>query len=189
MNASCAGAIATAGCFRSLELTLDTANKAAIFCVHMHANSEHTEPDMTKAQDDITSPCHCANLRHGARAVTAFYEDLLGPTGLKVTQYSLLRQVARLGPVNMTELARNMSLDRTTLARNSRPLEAKGLIQATPGQDQRTQELSLTPKGREVLDKATPSWEHAQRKLEAHLGRENLETLLALLGQLQRLGG
>jgi len=89
----------------------------------------------------------------------------------------------------MTELARNMRLDRTTLARNSRPLEAKGLIQATAGQDQRTQELSLTPKGRDVLHKATPCWERAQQKLEAHLGRENLETLQALLGQLQRLEG
>lgn len=165
------------------------AAEAAIFCVHMHANSEHTEPDMTAPPDDSACPCHCANLRHGARAVTAFYEALLEPTGLKVTQYSLLRHVAHLGPVNMTELAKSMGLDRTTLARNSRPLEAQGLIQAAPGRDQRTQELRLTPKGQDLLDKATPCWSQAQQKLEAHLGRENLETLLALLGRLQRLGG
>ena len=41
----------------------------------------------------FTSPCHCLNIRRASRAVTQFYEKVLEPSGLKVTQYSLLRNL------------------------------------------------------------------------------------------------
>ena len=134
-------------------------------------------------------PCHCANLRHATRMVTQLYDRVLAPSGLKGTQYSLLRFVEQLEPVNMTELAKHMSLDRTTLVRNVKPLEAQGLIASASGSDLRTHELRLTERGREVLRDATVKWREAQENLETYLGRPQLETFRDLLGKLQRIPG
>ena len=87
----------------------------------------------------------------------------------------------------MTELAKHMSLDRTTLVRNVKPLEAQGLIASARGSDLRTHELRLTERGREVLQEATVKWHEAQENLEAYLGRPQLETLLGLLGKLHQV--
>lgn len=141
----------------------------------------------TPHNDPLTIPCHCANLRRATRMVTQLYDRMLAPSGLKGTQYSLLRYVEHLGPVNMTELAKHMSLDRTTLVRNVKPLEAQGLIASATGSDLRTHELRLTERGREVLEEATVRWQEAQANLEAFLGRPQLETLLGLLGKLHRV--
>lgn len=144
---------------------------------------------MEKSQDKRASPCHCANLRHATRMITQFYDQFLVPTGLKITQYSLLRQVEKLEPVHMTALAKHMGLDRTTLVRNVKPLEAQGLIASATGSDLRTHELRLTENGREVLKAATVKWNEAQKGVEAYLGRPKLETLLGLLAKLQGISG
>lgn len=133
------------------------------------------------------SPCHCANLRRATRMVTQLYDRMLAPSGLKVTQYSLLLYVKHLEPVNMTELAKHMGLDRTTLVRNAKPLETQGLIVSATGSDLRTHELRLTERGREVLEEATVMWHEAQQNLEAYLGFPQLETFHDLLARLQRI--
>jgi DNA-binding MarR family transcriptional regulator len=141
----------------------------------------------TSNNNPFTIPCHCANLRRATRMVTQFYDRMLAPSGLKNTQYSLLRYVEQLEPVNMTELAKYMSLDRTTLVRNVKPLEAQGLLVSASGSDLRTRELRLTERGHEVLQEASISWQQAQENLEAFLGRQQLETLLGLLEKLHRV--
>jgi len=135
----------------------------------------------------LASPCHCANLRRATRMVTQLYDRMLAPSGLKVTQYSLLRYVKHLEPVNMTDLAKHMGLDRTTLVRNANLLETQGLIASATGNDLRTHELRLTEHGREVLEEATLMWSEAQEKLETYLGSPQLEAFLGLLGRLQRI--
>lgn len=137
------------------------------------------------SHQQYSGPCHCAKLRHASRTVSQIYDRFLEPTGLKITQYALLRQVGRLGPVNMTELAKNMGLDRTTLVRNSKPLEERGLISSTPGRNQRVHELCITDQGGKVLEAATAHWEAAQKQIESFLGQDKLDALLGLLHELQ----
>ena len=144
-------------------------------------NTHHTSP--------LAIPCHCANLRHATRMVTQYYDRMLAPSGLKSTQYSLLRYVEQLEPVNMTELAKHMCLDRTTLVRNAKPLETQCLLVSASGSDLRTHELRLTEQGREVLKEATVRWQEAQEHLEAFLGRPELENFLGLLEKLHRVTG
>ena len=42
-------------------------------------------------------PCVCNTLRMVSRVVTQLYDDCLRPSGLRVTQFSILAAVARLG--------------------------------------------------------------------------------------------
>src|SRR5512144_2341918 len=89
------------------------------------------------------SACACGRLRRAARALTQLYDDAMAPSGLRVTQYSLLSALARRGPLHITELASAQLLDRTALSRNLDPLVAKGLVAIRPGRDARTREVAI----------------------------------------------
>ena len=53
----------------------------------------------------------------------------LAPTGLKISQFSLLGFIGAEGPVSIGRLSDLLSTDRTTLTRNLRPLLQDGLIE------------------------------------------------------------
>src|SRR5262249_58169002 len=89
--------------------------------------------------------CTCFRVRQAARRVTQLYDHFLAGAGLRITQYSLLANLRQAGPLTMTELARRMAMDRTTLTRNLRPLQRHGYVAVTVGEDRRRRLLALTP--------------------------------------------
>jgi DNA-binding MarR family transcriptional regulator len=130
------------------------------------------------------SPCYCVTVRRAAQTVTQLYDTVLVPSGLKVTQFSLLRAVARHGPASISTLAAAVYLDRTTLGRNLHVLECEGLVSFTSGADLRERMVQLTDKGEAALAAAAPLWEQAQAMVREALGKEQLEALTTLLAQL-----
>lgn len=132
-------------------------------------------------------PCHCVTLRRAARATTAVYDALLERSGLTLPQFSMLRTLERLGPQPMTRLAAEVRLDRTTLTRNLRPLEARRWIEVGRGDDHRQRSVSLTRAGAAAIARALPAWERAQARVESHLGPERLRVLREALVELERL--
>ena len=136
------------------------------------------------------SPCACTNLRRVARAVTRHYDTMLGPAGLRITQFALLRALRRRGPLSITELALEAALDRSTIGRNLDPLEAKGLVALEPGTaDRRAHVVSLTPEGERALSDAVPLWERAQTELAGRLGPGRLDHLTGALAELEQAVG
>jgi len=123
------------------------------------------------------SSCDCVNLRRAARAVSQIYDEALAESGIKITQFSLLRAVERNEPVAISALAEELELDRTTMARNLGPLERDHLVKLTPGSDQRVTEVRLTPKGRAAVVKALPLWQNAQAEIAGLLASGHLEQL------------
>ena len=115
------------------------------------------------------SSCVCVNLRRAARAVSQIYDEALAASGIKITQFSLLRAVERNEPVAISALAEELDLDRTTMARNLALLERDRLVTLAPGSDQRVTEVRLTAKGRTAVAKALPLWENAQAQIQARL--------------------
>ena len=129
--------------------------------------------------------CHCFSVRSAARHVTQFYDQLLEPTGLRITQYSILAMLKRLGPLTINALAKAMLMDRTTLGRNILPLERDGLIRIQPGMsDRRAKELFLTTAGEKRLQAARHGWSKAQADFETTFGPKRAATLRALLRAL-----
>jgi DNA-binding MarR family transcriptional regulator len=72
--------------------------------------------------------CACGRLRRATRALTQLYDDLMAPSGLRVTQFSLLGALARSGTARMAELADALLLDRTALSRTLDALVLRGLV-------------------------------------------------------------
>jgi DNA-binding MarR family transcriptional regulator len=123
--------------------------------------------------------CLCANVRRAALALTSRYDEALTPHGLKVTQFSLLRAVERHGAPNLSGLAEATGLDRSTLGRNLRVLEALGLVSLSPGDDQRDRVVSLTRRGRARVRAAARTWAKLQESVAAALGPD-AERLVAI---------
>ncbi len=114
--------------------------------------------------------CTCFNVRRAARAVTQFYDDIMAPSGVKSTQFTMLGAVGMMGPASVTRLAEHLALDRTTLTRNLKVLKQQGLISIGPGEDRRERVVSLTPDGEAAIERATPVWREAQERLAAQFG-------------------
>jgi DNA-binding MarR family transcriptional regulator len=128
----------------------------------------------------MNTSCYCAAVRTAARKTTALYDSLLEPAGVTLAQYSLLRKIERAGTVSLTKLGELAELDRSTVGRNVKALEALRLVRLGPTRDQREAAVLLTPAGKETLGRAAPLWEEAQRRIEAALGDAKAAQLRAL---------
>jgi len=116
------------------------------------------------------SPCVCNTLRMAARAVTQLYDDLLRPSGLRVTQFSILSAIARMDDANLRRLEVALAIDQTTLTRSLNLLEREGVIERASHPDGRVKAMRLTSKGRRALEVARPLWAQAQDKVLRELG-------------------
>jgi DNA-binding MarR family transcriptional regulator len=134
-----------------------------------------------------SAACACGRLRRATRALTQLYDDAMAPAGLRVTQFSLLRAVARRGSTRITELAGALLLDRTALSRNLDPLAARGLVAIAAGRDARTREVTLTAAGEAALRAALPHWKRAQAEVGRRLGSAKLDALIATLAEIETL--
>ncbi|QCI11200.1 winged helix-turn-helix transcriptional regulator [Pseudomonas putida] len=132
----------------------------------------------------LTSECICTHLRRAARGVSRHYDEALAGFGINVAQFSLLRHLQRLDRPSITTLAEAMGLERSTLGRNLRVLEAEGLVALAGGDDQRNRAVLLTAAGSLRLQEAHPAWEQAQEALVTQLGEGQRDELVRLLERL-----
>ena len=111
--------------------------------------------------------------------MTRHYERALRGSGLRATQFSLLAVLTQTGPLTVSGLAAKLGVERTTLTRNLRPLEAKRFVRTTTTEtDQRVRRVELTAAGRAAAAKALPAWQQAQASVAPLLRRWKLEILL-----------
>jgi DNA-binding MarR family transcriptional regulator len=99
------------------------------------------------------------------RVVTQLYDDCMRPSGLRVTQFSILSAIARLGAASLKQLEDELAIDQTTLTRSLSLLERDGVIERASHPDGRIKAMRLTARGRRALEVARPLWAQAQGKV------------------------
>ncbi|HEX9464329.1 MAG TPA: MarR family transcriptional regulator [Alphaproteobacteria bacterium] len=130
----------------------------------------------------VVASCLCLKLRMVARTTGVLYDKALQPTGLSSSQFSALRNIYRFVPFGISELAKVMLLERTTLTRNLELLTAKGLLELRAStSDGRVYKPMLTPLGIDTLKSAIPRWRLAQRRFFGGLGAPGWADLLSTL--------
>ena len=142
--------------------------------------SKHSKPRKCEAHD--LPECVCGALRMVTRAVTQIYDDAMRPSGLRVTQFSLLSRIERLQPVSAAHLVDALHADQTTLARALKVLEKDGLVRRAPRGDQRVKPVELTAKGAKRLAYARGLWAEAQARMVGLVGPEDWRAMRARLG-------
>lgn len=132
-------------------------------------------------------PCYCTTIRKATRAVTRFYDAILEPSGLRITQYALLNHLRRLGPVSLQNLSLAIRLERTTLLRNLDLLVKQDFARMIPGKPANLHLAELTEKGERLLRDTRPLWEEAQARLETVFTAEEQSQLRDFLQRLEKL--
>jgi DNA-binding MarR family transcriptional regulator len=128
------------------------------------------------------SPCITAALRAAARRLTLLYDEVMAPTGLRLTQFSLLAELERRDafPPTVGELAEIMTMERSALGQTLKPLERDGLIAlALDERDGRRRPVRLTTAGREAVARARPYWTEAHRRFASFFGEPEMAELRA----------
>ena len=125
--------------------------------------------------------CYATVLRKASRRLTGLYDEALAPSGLRSTQYAILRELLT-GAVSINELARSLVLDRSGLGHSLRPLQRDGLIElAKDPADRRSVQVTLTEEGRRRFDRAKVLWLAAQNQVIDVLGASVADELRAQL--------
>lgn len=136
---------------------------------------------------EIQAMCAALNIPKASRAMTRLFDDVLQPSGLRVTQFALLVTIRNSGSATITHLADELVMNRTTVARKLASLESNGLIAIASGTDRRQRIATLTPEGDQALAEALPRWEEAQSHVVEMLGEESWSDLVAELSTIMLL--
>lgn len=140
------------------------------------------------AENSNAEPCYCGLTRRASRSLTEIYERELAPYGITQPQFSLLRAASNSGPMGITELAVQLNLDRTTLGRNLKLLEAQGLVVFVVNKsDQRERLVTLTRSGAKVSKEALAAWQAAQALIRRNIGKQKLAVLEQLVAEIDLL--
>jgi len=127
------------------------------------------------------------NIHRASRAVSQFYNQVLKPSGLTIGQLGLLRHIGMAEGKTISELAKDMRLDRTTLNRNLKPLNEVGFITIKSGQDSRTRQVTLTEAGCTAVIEGGRLWGEAQESIKEYLGDEELSQFIKLMAKLEAI--
>ena len=125
--------------------------------------------------------CCCGNLRRAERAVTQYYDRMLKPSGVRITQLGLLWVISRAPRISQAEIGELLMLDSTTLTRTLASLKKTGWVRSDRGkEDKRRIEWTVTAAGKARVEKAVPLWKSAQEKMQAFLGGHEFDHLSRL---------
>ena len=128
--------------------------------------------------------CVALRARRLSRLVTKMYEDALRGEEITVAQFTLLGAALLEGPLRPARLARMLDLEKSTLSRNLRVLEAGGLVRIEQAEDGVGQRIAVTERGRRALTGALPAWHRAQARAVAALGDAGIGRLDAMIAAL-----
>jgi DNA-binding MarR family transcriptional regulator len=132
---------------------------------------------------EIAHACLCLHAQRAARTLARRFDGALRPLGLTSGQFSVLMSLNRSEPPAIGSVAEWLTMDRTTLTANLKPLERRGLVRSTvDGADRRVRRLELTTRGMEVLAAAVPVWRREHAAVER--GLADADALRADLGRV-----
>lgn len=130
-------------------------------------------------------PCHCIRMRRATQAITEYYDRALKPSNITINQYMLLKSLYFLKEGSVSDLAKKVRLDRSTMVRSIKPLEDEGYIEDMADRGNRKRRLRLTEKGVAKVENTAPLWDEAQGEIEKRF--EAFPEFLDLLSGLMYL--
>lgn len=118
-------------------------------------------------------------------------DRVLGPHGLSMTQYNVLRILRGAGPDGLcrNEIGQRLITRMPDVTRLLDRMEAAGLVSRIRStEDRRLVNTSLTKRGRTLVDDLDPEIARVHREQLGHLTDTELRTLVALLNRARANG-
>lgn len=125
-------------------------------------------------------------LLRARESVMRYFRPNLRTHGVTEQQWRVLRALAGHTALEITELAEVTCLLAPSISRILPDLEARGFIRRKPVEsDLRRSVVSLEPEGLKLIAAHAPSSEDAYNTIEQRFGTERMQTLFALLRELE----
>ena len=131
--------------------------------------------------------CKCIHLRKASNNLTKIYDSALIKVGLKITQFSTLKNIQKLGKTNIRDLSYLLELDRTTVLRNIEKLIKMNLVSYKDEQNSKNKIIQLTTVGKSKLREAIIIWEETQHKYIKALGIKNYKEIDTLITKISKI--
>lgn len=148
----------------------------------MRSETHAAADDTVLPAGAIWSYCNSSAMRRAARHLGQLYDDAMGDTGLKGTQFSLLSQIKLSGEPTVKALAKSMVMDISALGHTLKPLIRDGLVELVPSTtDRRVKHVLLTAEGAAKQEELTQRWQVAQARFEAVFGEARAKELRSIL--------
>lgn len=125
----------------------------------------------------IQLPCYCGSLRQASRVVTQLYDQMLKPSGLKITQFGILKLLAACPDLTTGGMAEALAMDSTTLTRTLKIIQQNRWIDVAPGADRRQRCWNISATGLQRLRQAEPLWQNAQTEFARLAHEVDLDSL------------
>jgi DNA-binding MarR family transcriptional regulator len=128
--------------------------------------------------------CHSA-VKRASRRLGQLYDDVLAPSGLRITQYTLLTQINLCPGISPKQLARSLVMDLSALGHTLKPLIRDGFVRTSPDpSDGRAKQLHLTKKGGARREEASVLWRDAQRRVDDVFGKDDAAAMRRLMNRI-----
>jgi DNA-binding MarR family transcriptional regulator len=122
----------------------------------------------------------CSNtaVRRASRQLGQLYDDVMEPSGLRLTQFSLLTQISIMDVPSLKMLAEALVMDLSALGHTLKPLIRDGLLELVPDPgDRRVKRVRLTALGERKYAEALELWQQAQRRFDDIFGADDSAAL------------
>jgi DNA-binding MarR family transcriptional regulator len=130
----------------------------------------------------IGRDCLCLRVQRASRAIGRRFDEALRPVGLNNWQFTLLVMLNRPSPLTVNGLAEELGMDRTTITKNLKPLERRGLLEIRQDEeDARVRRIVLTNAGGALLAEAFRHWQAANDAFVGSLKGGDLPRIHAAL--------
>jgi DNA-binding MarR family transcriptional regulator len=147
--------------------TLDTDQNQAQNSSHNQASHNQASHNQAKVQirdiaQQMSQECVARRLRQVNRTVTRLYDEALRPHGITVNQLNILAVIISEQQIRPGQLGQALGMEKSTVSRTIDRMVSKNWLKIAQGKDNRTQLLTVTSKGRQLLLTVTPIWDTLQ---------------------------
>jgi len=121
------------------------------------------------------------------RALRMFMDETLSRHQLSMSEWSLLGHTYDQGEVRASDLAQILSVELPLVTKLVNRMEQNGLVQRTANQqDRRTKLVSLTPQGKEMVERIELGLRESLRDYLIDVSPPNLSVYLSVLQTIAR---
>lgn len=137
----------------------------------------------------IAKQCTFFHVKKIDRIIYGFYDKIMSNAEISPHQFSLLNSIFLAQKrVTVSEFAKIIAMDRTTLTRNLNLLEKNGFIKIEKElKDSRKKVFFLTKKGENTLMHNFSFWQEAQNKFIQKVGEESWDKLMHAISIIENL--
>jgi len=121
--------------------------------------------------------CIGANIRSLSRVVDKYYRSCLATFDITENQMTILFTLNKMGEIEQGKIGNTLALEKSTVSRNIKLLEKKGLIDRTTAY---RPEIKLSKKGQKLVIELIPGWEKVMDELTDKIGAESISLIQEL---------